>query len=164
MVSFTYRTLTPDDAAAWQALRLEGVRDFPLGFLTTVEEAVASPERCREILRHGGLRGVLADETLVGFCGYRPQQLERTRHRCEIGPFFVTRRYQGAGAATALMRGVIDEAEGRGIAQIELFVDTENLRAIAFYERQGFQRIATFRDSVRIDGKARQDHFMTLRL
>lgn len=165
MQHFTYSVLVPEHAELWQQLRLEGARDFPSGFLVTIEEtAAASPDRCRKILGGGSIRGVFAEEKLVGFCGYRPQQLTRIRHRGEIGPFFVTRGYQGSGAAKVLMAGVIEEAKSNGLAQLELFVDTENLRAMAFYEGQGFERVATHYDSVRIDGQSRNDHFFTLRL
>ncbi len=165
MPNFNYRVLMPEHAKAWQELRIEGARDFPLGFLVTVEETNAtSHERCCEILGQQGTRGVFDDEKLAGFCGYRPQKLARIQHRAEIGPFFVTRSYQGSAAAKLLMAGVIEEAKSDGIAQLELFVDTENHRAVAFYDRQGFERVATHRDGVRIDGKSRNDFFMTLRL
>ena len=165
MTDFAYKTLTEDDAEAWRALRIEGARDFPLGFLVTLEETERnSVERCAEILRFGALRGVFAADTLVGFCGYRPQRLSRARHRGEIGPFFVTAAFQGTGAAQALMDGVLREARDGGLERIELYVDSENARALAFYARQGFARVATFHDTVRIDGVPRHDHFMTLAL
>ena len=56
------------------------------------------------------------------------------------------------------------QVDGPPLEQLELFVDTENLRAIAFYERFGFERIATHKDSVRINGVSRDDYFYTLRL
>lgn len=165
MQDFHFRTLKKDDAAAWYDLMLEGTRDFPLGFLLTQEEAAARPpDLCQQTLAAGTMRGVFGSGRLVGFCGYRRQTLQRTRHRAEIGPFFVTRDYHGSGAADVLIGGVIDEARQQGICQIELYVDTENLRALAFYEKRGFQSVATLRDSVRIDGEPRQDHFMVLRL
>jgi len=58
------------------------------------------------------------------------------------------------------MQGVISEAESAGVAQLELFVDTENHRAVTCYEKHGFQRIATHRDGVRINGQSRDDYFM----
>ena len=165
MDSFTYHTISPSHAPDWRALRLEGVRDFPLGFLVTEEEtAAAGVDRCREILNAGTMRGVYRDTKLVGFCGYRPQCLMQTKHRAEIGPFFVSKSHHGTGAANVLMRGVIEEARGNGIEQLELFVDTENYRAIKFYERFGFERVATHFDGVRIMGQSRDDHFYTLRL
>lgn len=162
---FAYKAVTPRYAADWQALRLEGARHFPMGFLVTEEETKAADlDRCRAILEAGATRGVFDGETLIGFCGYRPQRLERIRHRAEIGPFFVTATYHGLGAADVLMQGVIGEARASGLAQLELFVDTENHRAISFYEKHGFRREATHYDGVRIDGQSRDDHFYTLRL
>lgn len=162
---YLYKALGPEHADEWQALRIEGARDFPMGFLVTLEETTSvGPDRCRDILGFGATRGVFLNETLTGFCGYRRQSLERIRHRAEIGPFFVTRPHQGQGAAKAMMSGVVAEARDSGVAQLELFVDTDNLRAIAFYEQQGFRRVATHRDSVRIEQQPRDDIFMTLRL
>jgi RimJ/RimL family protein N-acetyltransferase len=162
---FRYAKLTSEHAEQWQALMLEGARDFPLGFLVSVEEVAAtSIERRRQILDFGTLRGVFEGESLVGFCGFRPQWFERTRHRAEIGPFFVAGSHQGSGAARVLIEGVIEEARESGIEQLELFVDTENHRAIAFYERQGFERIALHPDGVRIDGVPRDGYFYRLRV
>lgn len=155
----------PEHAEVWQSLRLEGVRDFPLGFLVTFDEAAAaSLDRCREILGSRSIRGVFEGENVVGFCGYRRQQLTRVQHRGDIGPFFVTQSYQGTRAAKVLMAGVIKEAKDNGVAQLELSVDTENQRAIAFYKQQGFELVATHADSIRIDGKSRNDYFFTLRI
>jgi ribosomal protein S18 acetylase RimI-like enzyme len=160
-----YKTLTAQHAESWQALRLEGARDFPLGFLITEEETAAvSVERCREILDNGTLRGVFDETKLVGFCGFRRERLARTRHRAQIGPFFVAQDYQGCGAAQTMMQGAIEEARSNGVEQLELFVDTENHRAIAFYERQGFERVATHPDVTRIAGKRRDDYFYRLKL
>ncbi len=164
-MAFSYQNLGPEHAEDWQALRIEGVRDYPMGFLTTVEETASpGPDRLKEILNHGTIRGVFNGETLIGFCGYRPQKLERTRHRAEIGPFFVSGKYHGSGAAHTLMQGLIEEARGAGIEQLELFVDTENHRAIRFYEAHGFKNVATHPDGVRINGTSRDDHFYILRL
>lgn len=165
IMKFYFDRLNSDNAVDWQKLRLEDVRDFPLGFLITEKEALEMREnRAKDILNSGSTRGVFEQKKLIGFCGYRPEQLERTRHRAEIGPFFLTSKFQGSGAAKALMVGVINEARAARIEQLELFVDTENYRAIRFYEKHGFKKIATHPDGVRIDGKTRNDYFYCLRL
>lgn len=70
MQNFTCRVLTPDDAEKWQDLRIEGARDFPLGFLVTLEETrFATHDHCREILGAGHIRGIFSGERLVGFAG-----------------------------------------------------------------------------------------------
>lgn len=150
---------------AWQTLRVEGVKNFPLGFLLTIEEAVsASAERCRKTLASRGFRGIFLDNKLIGFCGYRHLNLSRTRHRGEIGPFFVAEEFHGSDAANKLMSGVIREAKESGIERLELYVDQENKRAIAFYEKQGFRYLGTLHDSIRIEGLSRTDCFYALQL
>lgn len=162
---YHYRTLSSASAAAWRALRIEGAREFPLGFLVTVEETEAQGlKACEQILRFGNVRGVFDGEELVGFAGYRREGLTRTRHRAEIGPFFVTADHQGRGAALSLMRGLVEEARATGVEQLELYVDTHNARAIAFYERHGFARVGFHPDGVRIDGATRDAYFYVMKL
>lgn len=162
---FDYRILHPDDAEAWRDLRLEGVTEFPLGFLITPQEAMATTlDQARQILAAGTLRGIFRDGKLLGFCGYRPQRLERTRHRGELGPFFVARHAQGTGAARSLLNGVIAEASAGGVEQLELTVSPDNHRAVAFYEREGFERFGMFPDAVRMDGTPGDEHLYRLRL
>lgn len=164
-MDFRYAALTRENAEEWQSLRLEGVRDFPVGFLLTEEEAArTSVERAADVLASGATRGVFSNDTLAGFCGFRRSELERLRHRAELGPFFVSARFQGKGAASVLMLGVIEEARAAGVEQLELFVDTKNARAIRFYQRFGFKHAATFIDSVRIGGRSHNDDFMTLKI
>jgi len=108
MSDYSSTILTPDHAEVWQALRLEGVRNYPLEFLVTSDEAAAaSSDRCREILGGRSIYGVFEGKRLVGFCGYRRQQLTRVQHRGDIGPFFVTQSHQGTDEAKILMAGVI---------------------------------------------------------
>jgi len=73
-MAFTFRKLTSDHAIECQTLKLEGLEDFPLGFLITLEEALKTiDKRNRTILNHRATRGVFYHNTLVGFCGYRPE-------------------------------------------------------------------------------------------
>lgn len=162
---FEYRSLRSDDAEAWRELRLEGVREFPLGFLITPREAMkASLEDIKQILSAGTQKGVLLDGKLVGFCGFRPQRLERTRHRGELGPFFVSRHWHGTGAANVLLSGVVAEARAAGLEQLELTVSPDNPRAVAFYEREGFGRFGVFPDAVRMEGTLCDEFLYRLRL
>ena len=70
MEKFTYKSVTPDHAAAWRDLRIAGARDFPLGFLITPDEAEqASLSRCRDILKNGLTvreRGESVQDDLMG--------------------------------------------------------------------------------------------------
>ena len=161
---YTYRPLTAEDGTAWATLRMEGARDFPPGFLISADEAESmTSEKARSVLSNGTTRGVFDGPHLVGYCGLRRETLERTRHRAEIGPFYVTSAHQGCGAARVLMDGVVSEARSQGIEQLELFVDVGNARALAFYRRQGFEPISIHPDGVRICGEPRDAYFCILR-
>ncbi|MEP6064317.1 MAG: GNAT family N-acetyltransferase [Paracoccaceae bacterium] len=164
-MDYQYQTLGPEHAECWRGLRLDGVRQFPMGFLVTPEEvASVSLEMTKTILNNGTVRAVFDGDDLVGFCGFRPQALARIKHRAEIGPFFVDPPYQGKGAAAFLMDHVIAEARDLGLMQLELFVDTENGRAITFYERQGFQRQGVHPGDVLMDGELRDSFLFCMRL
>ena len=79
---YTYRPLTAEDGTAWATLRMEGARDFPLGFLITADEAESmTSEKARSVLSNGTTRGVFDGPHLVGYCGLRRETLERTRQR-----------------------------------------------------------------------------------
>ncbi|MBY5934183.1 GNAT family N-acetyltransferase [Tateyamaria omphalii] len=162
---FTYRTLMGANAPAWLDLRQEGARVAPDGFLVTLEEVLEmDTDRAQQVLDFGGLRGVFEGDRLVGFCGYRPQRLQRIRHRAELGPFYVTPSRQGSGAAQVMMQGVVDEARAGGVAQIELTVAPGNARAIAFYERQGFRKYGVRPDAIREGGVSEDELLYLLRV
>ncbi|MEP6019707.1 MAG: GNAT family N-acetyltransferase [Paracoccaceae bacterium] len=164
-MDYQYQTLGPEHAKRWHNMRLDGARQFPLGFLVTPDEvASVTLETTKKILSNGSVRAVFDGSDLVGFCGFRPQALTRIKHRAEIGPFFVDPPYQGKGAAGFLMDHVIAEARGLGLLQLELFVDTENGRAITFYERQRFQRCGVHPGDVLMDGELRDSYLYCLRL
>jgi ribosomal protein S18 acetylase RimI-like enzyme len=69
---------------------------------------------------------------------------------CVTGPapiellrFYVDRTWHGQGLSAALMAEVIAQAEERGGRTLYLCVWERNLRAIAFYTKQGFRSIGT---------------------
>ncbi len=158
--TYSIRPLVPDDATQWRALRLRSIRDFPLGFLVTEDEAAqVTIEQLVVRLKLGNDWGVFVGETLIGFCNCRRQNLSRTKHRGEIGPFFIDAEHQGTQAASLLMETIIADARSKGIEQLELYVDSTNNRAIRFYERLGFTRAATLPNAVKIDGQSHDDHF-----
>ncbi len=163
--TYTITQLTPDHAAQWQAMRIASIRDFPLGFLVTEDEAAAVPlDQLADRFLLGNDWGIFVGTTLIGFCNCRRQTLIRTKHRAEIGPFFISAPYHGTGAATQLMTTTIDRVRADGIEQLELYVDSTNTRAIRFYERMGFTCAAILPNMVKINGQSHDDLFYILPL
>ena len=58
----------------------------------------------------------------------------------------------------------VSSARSQGAEVVQLYVDTENHRAISFYEKKGFSLMATVKDQVKIDGVMRHDHIYFKRI
>lgn len=62
--------------------------------------------------------------------------------------------YAGRGVGTALMAAAVDQADRwLGLRRLELFVWPDNTRAIALYERFGFEREGLYRGYAWRDGE-----------
>ena len=133
------RRLNGADAAQWRALRLEALVTAPKAFLTTYAEAEALPlQTIADRLEAGHTYGVARTADLVGIGSLIPMTRTQTRHRGEVGAFFVQAAAQGTGAAGVLMHAIIAAAADLGIWQLELFVADSTPRANAFYTRHSF--------------------------
>jgi len=76
------------------------------------------------------------DDDVVGYaglCAYDDASYIQT-----IG---VTAAHQRHGVGTALLIALLDEADKRGTAQVDLEVRADNNDAIRLYERHGFEQI-----------------------
>jgi ribosomal protein S18 acetylase RimI-like enzyme len=56
----------------------------------------------------------------------------------ELKRIYLLHRFQGAGVGAALMAAAMDAARAAGASRLLLGVYGQNLRALAFYRRQGF--------------------------
>ena len=139
MTDLTVRVATGDDVDVWRALRMEGIVQYPSGFLVTAEEAAAVPiEQDIKRLSNGDRFLAFAGETAVGIAGLNRNPVPRANHRAEIGPVYVVPQARGQGVADQLMITLMAAAQAAGIWQLELFVNAENAMAIGLYVRHGF--------------------------
>lgn len=63
----------------------------------------------------------------------------RSSHAAYIGTLAVAPKFHGHGVAHAMVTEAIDELRSSGAKRIELLVETDNLRGLAFYTRLGFE-------------------------
>ena len=61
-----------------------------------------------------------------------------------------------------MLREAIAWATGAGIKRLELTVHTVNARAVALYQRHGFEIEGTRRSSLRVDGVYTDEYLMSL--
>lgn len=92
------------------------------------------------------------DGRVVGSIGLSREPWHRRNHAAGVG-MAVHDAWAGRGVGTALMAAVVDLAERWwNIRRLELNVYADNLRAIALYERFGFEREGLLRAYAWRDG------------
>ncbi len=109
------------------------------------------------------LLGVFAGQELIGMASLNAVGMPaRVRHRAVVGISLVS-QYWGKGIGTAVLRALIALAEEAGYEQIELDVVDNNTRAIALYERLGFQLTGRIPDAMKYRGGRYGDLLLMIR-
>ena len=162
-------TLAPSDAAAFQALRLAGLRDHPENFgashdkerqqsLDVVAERLAPcPDRA--------IFGAEIDGALVGLIGVYREASQKQAHKGGIWGMYVDPVYRGKGIAAALVRRVlVFAAEREGWLQLKLSANAANTAAIRLYEAHGFVQYGLERGALMVDGVLHDEVLMQVEL
>ena len=77
------------------------------------------------------------DGEVMGF--YKAQRhLGRAAHVAYLGTLAVSPEAQGHGVAGLMLQDALAKLRSAGVTRVELTVEADNPRAIAFYERLGF--------------------------
>lgn len=84
---------------------------------------------------------------VTAFCKIARGELH-TRHVAYISLLAVDPALEGKGVARRMMLEAIERLRGEGTRRVELTVESTNLRAIAFYEKLGFE----------VEGRLRQGY------
>ena len=116
--------------------------DFLLTYPDECKQKISVLERqLKETKRSGTDVEICAfiDGKLVGSAGNSLiRDCDKMRHRAEFG-ISIEKEYWGLGLGDALTKYCIECARKAGYIQLELDVVADNKRAIALYERAGFQ-------------------------
>jgi len=152
--TYQVRRFRTDEWRQYREIRLEALKDTPIGFGEWYEDALAKPdeewrERTRKIAEstRTALFGALdADGRFVGIAGVFPQQRPASADGPDPSVYvvysvYVTPDHRGAGrgVASLLFDAAIAWAREVGGADVvTLSVHERNDRAHAFYRRYGF--------------------------
>jgi GNAT superfamily N-acetyltransferase len=152
------RTLTADDLADWRAIRLEALKRLPEAFLTTyAEERQKNDADVSAMLDKGGVLGAFSDQDLAAVLSLDPETRTALAHRAWINAVYVRPDWQGSDVAHQLLNAAILKAKARGFVQLELYVASDNPRAIRFYERAGFVLAGRMPRAVRLADRYQDD-------
>jgi GNAT superfamily N-acetyltransferase len=147
-VSLTFRYAVADDAATLSAFaRAQFVTTFaaqnnPDDLAIYLDSAFSVALQRAEI--EDASRRYLLLEVDGGLAGYAllndraAHALVTAQHPVELQRFYVDQAWHGHGIAARLMARVVDEARTLGGDVLWLGVWESNLRAIRFYEKQGY--------------------------
>jgi ribosomal protein S18 acetylase RimI-like enzyme len=153
---FDIRPVTRAEAPAWRALRLEALKNHPLAFMSSYEEAVKRDlsffaERIPEPGGADVLFGVYVGDELCGCAGFGREPGEKEKHKGFMWGVYLRPELRGRGVGEALVGRLLDHARGQ-VALLRCSVTTENTAACELYRRMGFIEYGIEPRSLRYDG------------
>lgn len=164
--ALTLRRLGPLDAAGFQALRLEGLRESPSAFTASLEEEAALPasEIERRLAAWPGRHafGVFEEGMLVAIARLDRDASAKQRHRVHIRGLYVAAAHRGKGAARMLLQHLLEFAAALdGVTHANLAVTAGNDAALKLYESLGFKAWGREPAALVIEGVAYDEIPMT---
>lgn len=164
----TVRPLTPDDAAAYVALRRAMLLDTPRAFAADPETDRGSDEAgVRTSLAGPGyaIIGAFQESRLIGAAGVIRQSGRKLMHRASIWGVWVEPDQRGRGLGEAVVRAAIETARHwPGLRVICLSANAEQPAAIRLYERVGFKAWGVEPSMLIVDGVEYDEVHMQLRV
>lgn len=148
------RQLGPEDAEAWRAIRLEALKNAPIAFGQSYEDAASRPtEYFRQAVSGpDAIYAAFADDAPVGIAGFRLFDGHKTAHRGLLWGVYVTPAHRGTGLSRQLVEAVIAYAGAR-VAQLHLRVVTVNAGAYSLYRQLGFEPYGIEPRALRYQGR-----------
>jgi ribosomal-protein-alanine N-acetyltransferase len=145
----------PSDAKALAAI---GFRAWETGILPLLVERPGM--RLAEERRLAQEVASSIDRIIVADCDGGPAGwCSRSRGRAYIPFLFVAPGFQGQGIGTLLLRRMESMLELEGQSRVQLETPADNVRAVRFYERQGYHILA-----FKAEGRPARDAFNSVRL
>ena len=139
---FDIRPVTRAEASAWRELRLEALKNHPIAFMSSYEEAVKGDLAvfAERIPPAGGadvLFGAYVAGALGGCAGFVREPGAKERHKGFMWGVYLRPSLRGRGIGEALVGRVIDHARGQ-VSLLRCSVTTGNIGAWELYRRMGF--------------------------
>jgi ribosomal protein S18 acetylase RimI-like enzyme len=158
------RRLTPDDAALYRSIRLEGLADSPDAFSSTLETEIERPlEAFAARLAETHVVGAFSGSHLAGVAGFAIVPGPKHAHKGVLWGMYVRPVYRGFGFGRMLVEAIIDHARKR-VELLQLMVVSDNLAARRLYESLGFVEYGIEWHATKHRGRYHDDVMMVLPL
>ncbi len=159
------RTLTPEDAAAFQALRLRGLQECPEASASSHEEEAltlqAEIERRLQPKNDSAMIGLFRDEKVVGLTGVQREGMAKLAHKPFIWGVYVAPEARGYGVGTSVVSHALNYAsEVLGVRQVNLGVNAANTAAVELYKKLGFVQYGFERGFLMVAGVLHDEYQM----
>ena len=159
------RTLTPEDAAAFQALRLRGLQKCPEAFASSYEEEVSTlPAEIEKRLKprsDSAIVGAFQEGKLVALTGVQRESMAKLAHKAFIWGVYVAPEARGNGVGSMVVSHALNHAsETLGVRQVNLGVNTKNTAAVALYTKLGFAQYGLERGFLVLAGELHDEYQM----
>jgi RimJ/RimL family protein N-acetyltransferase len=162
------RALTPQDASAFHALRLRGLRECPEAYTSSFEEEFATPlteiERRLQPRPEAAVFGGFEAGALVAMAGVQRESMAKLAHKAYVWGVYVAPEARGRGVGAHVISHALNyAARTLGVRQVNLGVNTRNTPAIALYRKLGFVEYGFERDFLMINGEFHDEYQMVWR-
>jgi ribosomal protein S18 acetylase RimI-like enzyme len=159
------RALVPQDALAFHAFRLRGLKESPEAFASSYEEEAGTPieeiERRLEPKSDSVIFGAFQGSELRALVGLQRESKAKLAHKSSIWGLYVAPEVQGRGVGAQIMRHALSHAAAVfGSRQVNIGVSTLNSPAIALYKRLGFVEYGLERGCLLVGGVLQDEYQM----
>lgn len=164
---YAIRSLGPEDADAYQRIRLDALRLYPEAFGAAYEDEVELDlaQFAERLITPGLTRfGGFAQTELVGLVGLQIPAGAKERHKAHLFSMYVDAAHRRGGLAQQLVEVVIAAARDAGAILLQLSVTVGNAPAQRLYRRMGFTVYGVERRAYLVDGRFYDSEMMALDL
>jgi ribosomal protein S18 acetylase RimI-like enzyme len=163
------RRLGPADAADFQALRLQALREDPIAFAATYEDERDTPiDTVAQRLvptDDRAIVGAFDGPQLVGLAAWHREEMRKLQHKGFVWGVFVKTTHRRRGLGRHLLQAVITLArQAEGIVLLNLTAYADNRPALTLYESVGFVVYGREQAAICVNGMLHDDVHMALRL
>ena len=161
----TIRALTPGDAAAYLALRVEMVRACPTAFAAHPDEVDATaPDKLIPRIAappHNMVFGAFDGDRLIGTAGYYTERRIKMRHKGAIWGVYTDPAYRGRGLARAMILQALAHA-AEHVRIVMISAGAGSTEALALYRSLGFVEWGREPMAICVDGRMHDETHLAI--